>query len=137
MKLRRAVICLAVALLALPLALEAKKRNWQEGTLFEAEREQISAYPAPVFWPVYWPGWRLLYVWIYRVQTDDVTYELLWRGPEPLNVTVNRKVKFAVGNNSVVYVLDDNNYERKLTLYRKTAKGKPPQGKELSAASAP
>lgn len=136
MKLRRTVICLALTLMALPLALEAKKRHWQEGTLFEAERQEISAFPGPIIWPVYWPGWRLFYVWLYTVQTEDMTYELLWHGPEPLNVTVNRKLKFAPGNNSEVYVLDDNGKERKLTLTRKTARS-PNQKPDPAHESAP
>ncbi len=120
-------------------ASEAKgdQRNWMEGTITNAELREVGPLARQIPWPIYWPTiYRPRLVWIYTIEAETVTYELVWGGRRPLNVTVHGKTKLASGSSGIVYLLDDDGKERKLTLFKKTARPSPGTPKLTSAGVA-
>lgn len=120
---------LLIVLLVLPLALLAspdkdkkKKREWMTGTIAKAEMKSAGTFGYPMFWPVLY---KTKYVWLYTIETDKITYELLWPYEMPLNVTINGTVEIAPGKNSTYYLMDDEERENRLMVFRKTAKPTP------------
>jgi hypothetical protein len=121
---------LLLVLLVLPLALLAspdkekkqKKREWISGTITKAEVKSAGTFGYPMFWPVLY---KTKYVWLYTIETNKITYELLWPFEMPLNVTINGPVQIAPGKNSTYYLIDDEERENRLMVFRKTAKPAP------------
>jgi hypothetical protein len=117
---RFAVLLLAISLLAVIPSRAQKKRDWQVGKLVSAEIMDAGTVALPVGGMVIAKD---LKVWVYVIETDRMRYELIWKSREPLNLTVNGGVRFALEKNSA-YVIDEDRKERKLSLQKKTAKEK-------------
>ena len=100
-----------------------KNREWITGTIASAEMKDAGTFGYPMFMPLVI---KTKYVWLYKVETEKVTYELLWPFAMPLNVTIYGEVEIAPGKNSTYYVIDDEGREIRLSVFRKTAKPAPP-----------
>jgi hypothetical protein len=122
---------LLIVLLLFPLVLLAapdkqkkkKNREWMEGTVASAEMKDAGTFGYPMFMPLLY---KTRYMWLYKIETEKITYELLWQFEMPLNVTINGTVQIAPGKNSTFYLIDDEGREYRLAIFRKTAKGPPP-----------
>jgi hypothetical protein len=110
-----------------------RERDWQNGKVLSAEPKDAQTFGYPMLWPMLY---RIKQVWMYIIETETMLYELLWPVSMPLNVTINGPVRFAVDKNRVVYVIDDEDRENKLTLFRKLAKT-PPDTKATAPSNPP
>jgi len=97
------------------------KREWQTATVKSAEQKDASGFTFQFVGPL---GYKTKVAWLYTLETETIVYELLWPAEMPLHVTINGEVKLAKGKDSAYYILDDNGKERRLTIYKKTAKPK-------------
>jgi hypothetical protein len=122
---------LLIVLLLFPLVLLAapdkqkkkKNREWMEGAVAAAEMKEAGTFGYPMFMPLLY---KTRYVWLYKIETEKITYDLLWQFEMPLNVTINGTVQIAPGKNSTFYLIDDEGREHRLVIFRKTAKTPPP-----------
>lgn len=110
---------LVLLLFLTPLLAKEKKREWQVGKLISAETKDAGVVGLPIAGIVVVKN---IQWWVYVIETDSLTYELLWRSTKPLNVTVEGRIKFAVAKNGKLFVVDDGGKERKLSVLRKKAK---------------
>lgn len=114
-----AVLLIASLLVANPLSAKEKQRDWQTGKLISAESMDAGTIAVPIAGVVVAKDLR---AWVYTIETDSMTYELVWRFGAPLNLTVNSTIKFAIEKKNKAFVIDDEGKERQLSVYRKTAK---------------
>ncbi len=125
-----ASLCFPTSLLA---SEKEKKREWEKATVVSAEQKDASGYTFQFVGPL---GYKTTKAWLYTLETETIVYELLWPGEMPLHVTINGEVRLAKGKESIYYLLDDNEKERRLTLFKKTAKAKKkPVGAPLKPGS--
>jgi hypothetical protein len=81
---------------SLPEIVQAKKRDWQTGTLLGVDLEEASASSSALLWHY---SHRLRW-WIYTVDAADVFYEFQSGFHFPLNETIGRPLIFAFGEDS-------------------------------------
>lgn len=117
-------LVLLTLLLILPAFSIAKEtsREWQTGKVKSAELKDASGFTFSLLGPV---GYKTKSAWLYVIETEKISYELLWPSEMPLHLTINGEVKIAPGKGNTYYLLDDSGKEKRLTLYKKTAKKAP------------
>ncbi len=127
---RLTLVVFLTFVIASPAEDQRRQRNWMEGTITNAELREIDSVGRQTPRPIYWPTiYRPRLTWVYTVEAKTLTYELLWTGRRPLNVTVHGKTKLALGGGGIIYLLDDEGKEQKLTLFKKIAKPSPETSK--------
>ena len=122
------VLVLAVALSSVAEPKE-KPRKWQTARVKSAEQKDASGFTFQFIGPL---GYKTKTAWLYTIETDDIIYELLSPAEMPLHLTINGETKIAAGKGSTYYLLDDGGRERRLTIYRKTARSKTPEAERLA-----
>lgn len=120
MKNRSLIVFLAACVLACPLqAQQNSSHAWQAGMLTDVEPNDEGAVTMPV------SGMTVVVPirkWTYTVETNEMVYVFGRRSLKPLNVIVNRKLKFALESNMKATVLDDQGKEFHVSVIRKIAK---------------
>ena len=122
--MKRFCLVLLALLLILPAfsAAKEKQREWQAGKVKSAELKDASGFTFSLLGPV---AYKTKSAWLYIIETEKISYELLWPSEMPLHLTINGEVKLAPGKGNTYYLLDDSGKEKRLTIYKKTAKKVP------------
>ena len=85
-----------------------KKRAWQTGKLINFESVDAGRVVVPIGGLLVAKDRKVL---VYFISTETTEYQFGWSSPEPLNLTVNTTIKFAIEKN-IVYILDEDGKER-------------------------
>ncbi len=108
-----------------------KQHTWRDGLLLDATTEsRFYTQSSPTYKdgeinPAGGIETRRVEIWTYSIDGGDFvwvgTRDLRLRGDKPLNVTVNKPIKFAV-ENSDIFILDEDGKEHRLDFKKKIAK---------------
>lgn len=113
------VFSMAILILLCSSALaKEKKRAWQTGKLVNFESADAGRVVVPVAGLIVAKDIK---GWVYLVMTDSMEYQFGIRSSKPLNLTVNRNVKFAIEKDNV-FLIDDEGKEVRLGVFKKTAR---------------
>jgi len=95
-----------------------KQRAWQTGKLSNFQSTTGGTVVVPVAGILVAKD---IQAWVYFVTTDSIDYQFGIRANQPLNLTVNANIKFAI-EKSNVFVIDDDGKEWQLAVLKKTAR---------------
>jgi hypothetical protein len=90
MQKRIYIAVLSIFLGLTALTAKEKDRTWQTGKLISAEQKETGVVAVPMGGIVVAKN---LKSWFYTIETETTVYELRWKSPEPINLTVNGTVK--------------------------------------------